>query len=94
MKKGSCFVAIFLVFFLSELLVTEAVTCSFTELIPCVGVITLSQPPSLACCIKLRKQKPCLCGYLKNPSLKPYVNSPNAQKVAKTYGVYLSTPSC
>ncbi|KAG5614394.1 hypothetical protein H5410_014218 [Solanum commersonii] len=92
MKQRSNFVAIFLVLFLSELLVTEAVTCSVIELFPCAGAIMSSQPPSSACCIKLREQKPCLCGYLKNPSLKQYVNSPNAQRVAKTCGV--STPSC
>ncbi|TMW88306.1 hypothetical protein EJD97_018731 [Solanum chilense] len=92
MKKGSSFIAILLVLFVSELLVTEAVTCSVTELVPCAAAIMSSQPPSKECCNKLKEQKPCLCGYLKNPSLKQYVNSPNAKKVAKTCGV--STPSC
>ncbi|KAK4341685.1 hypothetical protein RND71_040186 [Anisodus tanguticus] len=92
MKKSSFFIAIFLVLFLGELLVTDAVTCSVTELTPCAAAITSSQPPSSACCSKLREQKPCLCGYLKNPNLRPYVNSPNAQRVAKTCGV--PTPNC
>ncbi|PHU06864.1 Non-specific lipid-transfer protein 2 [Capsicum chinense] len=92
MKKGSAFVATFLVLFLSELLVTEAVTCSVTELSSCAGAITSSQPPSSKCCAKLREQKPCLCGYLQNPNLRQYVNSPNARRVASTCGV--PTPRC
>ncbi|GKV16738.1 hypothetical protein SLE2022_188770 [Rubroshorea leprosula] len=65
----------------------EAVTCNPTELSPCLSAITSGSPPSDACCGKLREQKPCLCGYLKNPNLKPFVNSPNARKVANTCGV-------
>ncbi|XP_009777694.1 non-specific lipid-transfer protein 2-like [Nicotiana sylvestris] len=97
MKKGSnSFAAIILVvtlvLFLGEFLVTEAVTCSVVELSPCAGAISSPQPPSSACCAKLKEQKPCLCGYLKNPNLRPYVNSPNAKRVAKSCGV--PTPSC
>ncbi|XP_022148226.1 non-specific lipid-transfer protein 2-like [Momordica charantia] len=72
--------------------VTEAVTCSPTELSPCVTAILSGMPPSSACCSKLREQKPCLCGYLRNPNLKPYVQSPNAKKVASACGV--AFPSC
>ncbi|CAN4116826.1 unnamed protein product [Withania somnifera] len=92
MKKGSPFFALFLFLFLGELLVTEAVTCSPTELVPCAAAMTSSQPPSSTCCGKLREQKPCLCGYLKNPNLRQYINSPNAQKVSKSCGV--PTPRC
>ncbi|XP_028784390.1 non-specific lipid-transfer protein 2-like [Neltuma alba] len=70
----------------------EAVTCSPAALSPCIGAITSSSPPSSQCCQKLKEQKPCLCGYLKNPSLRQYVNSPGAKKVASTCGV--PTPSC
>ncbi|XAR63932.1 hypothetical protein NMG60_11024095 [Bertholletia excelsa] len=72
--------------------VSMAVTCNPSELAPCASAITTSSPPSKACCTKLQQQKPCLCQYLKNPSLKPYVNSPNAKKVASACGV--SLPKC
>ncbi|KAI9127712.1 hypothetical protein K1719_000705 [Acacia pycnantha] len=71
---------------------TEAVTCSPVALSPCMGAITSSAPPSSECCQKLKAQKPCLCGYLKNPSFKQYVNSPGAKKVISTCGI--SFPSC
>ncbi|KAL5745063.1 hypothetical protein ACOSP7_026209 [Xanthoceras sorbifolium] len=71
----------------SEVRVVEAVTCNPTELSPCMAAITSSAPPSSTCCSKVREQRPCLCGYLKNPNLKQFVNSPNARKVASTCGV-------
>ncbi|KAL2896550.1 Non-specific lipid-transfer protein 2 [Bienertia sinuspersici] len=63
---------------------TEAVTCSAVQLSPCAPAIMSNQKPSPACCSKLKEQKPCLCGYLKNPSLRPYINSPGAKRVAST----------
>ncbi|KAF7811292.1 non-specific lipid-transfer protein 2-like [Senna tora] len=72
--------------------VAEGVTCSPVALSPCAGAITSSSPPSSACCQKLREQKPCLCGYLKNPSLRQYVNSPGAKKVASACGITI--PNC
>ncbi|XP_059283461.1 non-specific lipid-transfer protein 2-like [Lycium ferocissimum] len=96
MKKGSSLFAIFLVatvvICLGELLMAEAVTCSVTELASCAAAIISSEPPSSTCCAKLKEQKPCLCGYFKDPSLGPYIKSPNAKKVAKTCGV--PTPKC
>ncbi|CAL0317315.1 unnamed protein product [Lupinus luteus] len=70
----------------------EAVTCSPVELSPCLGSITSSSPPSSTCCQKLREQRPCLCGYIKNPNLGQYVNSPGARRVASTCGV--PYPTC
>ncbi|KAL2457631.1 Bifunctional inhibitor/lipid-transfer protein/seed storage 2S albumin superfamily protein [Forsythia ovata] len=88
MKKASCavlcMVAVAVVVLLGELHVSEAVTCNPVELSPCLGAINSGGPPSAACCSKLREQQPCLCGYKKNPSLQPYVNSPNAKKVASS----------
>ena len=69
----------------------EAVTCSPVELSPCLGAITSSSPPSTTCCQKVREQRPCLCGYLKNPSLRPYVNSPGSRRVASSCGVPFPT---
>lgn len=92
MKKGrsSIFAILFiaiLVILLGEFLSIEAVTCNVMELSPCAPAIISSQPPSSACCAKLNKHKPCLCGYLKDPNLKPYINSPNAKNVYKTCGI-------
>ncbi|XP_010479305.1 PREDICTED: non-specific lipid-transfer protein 2-like [Camelina sativa] len=72
--------------------VAEGVTCSPMELAPCAAAMTSSSPPSQACCAKLREQKPCLCGYLRNPSLRQYINSPNARKV--TSSCQIATPNC
>ncbi|XP_009613979.1 non-specific lipid-transfer protein 2-like [Nicotiana tomentosiformis] len=94
MKKGCSLVAVMLVVVLigDQLGASEAVTCSATQLSPCLGAITSGTPPSQACCARLRGQQPCLCGYMRDPNLRQYVNSPNARKVASSCGV--SIPSC
>ncbi|XP_048600515.1 non-specific lipid-transfer protein 2-like [Brassica napus] len=60
----------------------EAVTCSPMQLSPCASAITSSSQPSALCCAKLKEQKPCLCGYMRNRSLRRFVSSPNARKVS------------
>ncbi|XP_022865656.1 non-specific lipid-transfer protein 2-like [Olea europaea var. sylvestris] len=80
------------VLFVGKLQVTEAVNCSPLELSSCAGAIMMSLPPSDTCCRKLKEQEPCLCGYIRNPSLSQYVNSPNARRVANICGV--PTPRC
>ncbi|XP_062152440.1 non-specific lipid-transfer protein 2-like [Alnus glutinosa] len=96
MKKFSCTalwaVVVVAVLLCEAPLTAKAVTCNPTELSPCISAITSSAPPSSACCGKLKEQKPCLCGYIKNPNLKQYVNSPGAKKVARACGVTI--PSC
>ncbi|PSR96539.1 Non-specific lipid-transfer protein [Actinidia chinensis var. chinensis] len=72
--------------------VSLAVTCSPTELSPCVGAVTSGTRPSKLCCTRVKEQKPCLCQYIKDPSLKKLVTSPNAKKVASTCGVPI--PKC
>ncbi|GFP85331.1 non-specific lipid-transfer protein 2 [Phtheirospermum japonicum] len=62
------------------------------ELSPCLEAITGSQQPSAQCCAKLKEQVPCFCGYLNNPTLRPYIDSPNAKKVAGFVGV--GAPKC
>ncbi|GMJ00705.1 Tracheary Element Differentiation-related 4 [Hibiscus trionum] len=79
-----CVVALAVLLFSGEIRTVEAVTCSPTELSPCAPAFTSSAAPSAACCSKLKEQQPCLCGYTKNPSLKQYVNSPNAKRVASS----------
>ncbi|KAL8141849.1 hypothetical protein V2J09_014881 [Rumex salicifolius] len=58
------------------------VTCSPIQLSPCAAAITSGSPPSRVCCQRIQQQKPCLCGYLKNPNLKKFVDTPNARKVS------------
>ncbi|KAI3735895.1 hypothetical protein L6452_15418 [Arctium lappa] len=84
--------AALLVMLLAGSQVTTAVTCTATELAPCASAIFSSSPPSQQCCSKIKEQRPCLCQYLKNPSLRGYVSSPNAKKVATTCGVPI--PKC
>nr|GLL21520.1 non-specific lipid-transfer protein 2 [Ipomoea trifida] len=58
--------------------------CDVQQLSPCLSAITSNTKPSQLCCHSLIQQKPCFCQYLKNPTLKNYVNSPAAKKAAKT----------
>ncbi|KZV42240.1 hypothetical protein F511_13339 [Dorcoceras hygrometricum] len=84
-----CWVAFVVVCGVKE---TTAVTCDVRELIPCTAAMVGSGVPSALCCQKLREQVPCLCTYMKDPSLAPYVKSPNGPKVAATCGI--SIPIC
>ncbi|KAK9700219.1 hypothetical protein RND81_08G224200 [Saponaria officinalis] len=70
--------------------VAEAVTCSPIQLSPCAPAIVSNKQPTAACCAKLNQQKPCLCGYKRNPVLQKYVNSPGAKRVAATCRVRVS----
>ncbi|XP_052179772.1 non-specific lipid-transfer protein 2-like [Diospyros lotus] len=60
-----------------------AVTCNPVELSPCVNAMTSPAPPTQLCCTKVKLQKSCLCQYVKNPTLRKFVNSPNSKKVSK-----------
>ncbi|KAG8373752.1 hypothetical protein BUALT_Bualt11G0057700 [Buddleja alternifolia] len=96
-KGGAASVAAWLLVAMVVVLVAEvhetaAANCVPTELSPCLAAITGGSPPLPQCCSKLREQQPCFCGYHKNPALKPYVESPNAKKVAATCGV--AVPKC
>ncbi|KAF3444299.1 hypothetical protein FNV43_RR13989 [Rhamnella rubrinervis] len=78
---------------LSNTRMAEAVTCEPRDLIlSCQQVVQspLSPPsPSGPCCVKLREQKTCFCGYLEKYSaiVKPYLNDPRVTKVASICGV-------
>ncbi|KAK8517728.1 hypothetical protein V6N13_127885 [Hibiscus sabdariffa] len=73
--------------FSGETRTVEAVTCDVSELSPCMAAITSPIPPSTTCCSKLKEQKPCFCQYLKNPTIKQFVDTPKAKKIASTCGV-------
>ncbi|KAL0461993.1 UNVERIFIED_CONTAM: Non-specific lipid-transfer protein 2 [Sesamum latifolium] len=97
MKKGAAavwwVVAIVVVLAVAEVHeAAAAAPCNPVELSPCLGAISGSQPPSEECCSKLKEQEPCFCDYIKNPIFKPYIDSPNAKKVAATCGV--AFPKC
>ncbi|XP_074271666.1 non-specific lipid-transfer protein 2 [Silene latifolia] len=64
----------------------NAVTCSPVQLSPCANAITSSSPPTALCCTRIKQQKPCLCQYMKNPTLRRFINTPNARKVANSCG--------
>ncbi|KAK9071400.1 hypothetical protein SSX86_009974 [Deinandra increscens subsp. villosa] len=72
--------------------VEEAVACDPRQLMPCMSSIMHGTPPPALCCSKLKQQKPCMCGYIKNPKFAKYVKSPNAKKVAKA--CHVKTPKC
>lgn len=82
-----CLLVVTMAALLTAAHLAEAVTCSTMELSPCMGAITSTAPPPAACCSKLREQQPCFCGYLKNPSLGGYVQSPRAKTVISKCGV-------
>ena len=92
-QPRQCFLALcvmvvaLLLVLLSKACPTKAKTCSPLEMNACIPAITTSMLPSSLCRHKVREQRPCLCGYLKDPNLKQYINSPNARKVASTCGV-------
>lgn len=60
----------------------SAVVCLLTELRPCLPALMGPPKPSPECCTKLNEQKPCFCGYLKDPALKKFWSNPNAKLVA------------
>ncbi|KAK4479900.1 hypothetical protein RD792_015444 [Penstemon davidsonii] len=63
---------------------TAAITCNPVQLSPCANAITSSTKPSDTCCARIKQQRPCLCGYMKNPYLQKFINSPGAKKVANS----------
>ncbi|KAK2415285.1 hypothetical protein P8452_60520 [Trifolium repens] len=90
--KVVCAMLLVVVLMVEVATIAEAVNCNPLELSPCLGAITSNSPPSPECCNKLKEQIPCLCGYIKNPALSPYVNSPGARRVASSCGVAI--PIC
>ncbi|KAI3818850.1 hypothetical protein L1987_12671 [Smallanthus sonchifolius] len=83
--------AAILVMILTGSQTSVAVTCQVTQLAACASAMSSSSQPSAQCCAKIKEQRPCLCQYMKNPTLKAFVTSPNAKKVAKTCGVPIPT---
>ncbi|CAJ2651470.1 putative non-specific lipid-transfer protein AKCS9-like protein [Trifolium pratense] len=90
--KVVCAMLLVVVLMVEVTTIAEAVTCSPLQLSSCLGAITSNTPPSADCCNKLKEQKPCLCGYVRNPNLRQYVNSAGSRRVASSCGVTI--PNC
>ncbi|KAK8529805.1 hypothetical protein V6N13_102702 [Hibiscus sabdariffa] len=87
-----CAMVMTVVLFSGEIRTAEAVICNPTELRLCMPALTSPVDPMPICCSKLDEQQSCLCGYMKNPALKPYIDSPNAKRVASYCKI--SWPQC
>lgn len=86
-----CVLVVVTMALLTGIRLANAVDCDPSELGPCLAAITSpSTQPSTACCLKMKEQTPCFCGYFNNPSLKPYIGG--GQRVAADCGV--DVPSC
>lgn len=70
----------------------DKVACVAAELKICVPAAQAGTKPSTECCGKLKKQKSCLCGYIKDPKYRQYVSSGGARKVLAACGV--PYPTC
>ncbi|KAI3811950.1 hypothetical protein L1987_16648 [Smallanthus sonchifolius] len=68
-----------------------ATDCNPIQLSPCATAILSTTAPSETCCGKIKEQRPCLCNYIKNPTLQKFINTPNARKVAATCGTPFPT---
>lgn len=75
-----------------ETQVARAVTCSPSEVTICLPAVAMAMLPTTACCRKLREQRPCLCGYLKDPNQKQFLSSVGDRRVARACGV--PYPTC
>ncbi|WCJ25330.1 Bifunctional inhibitor/lipid-transfer protein/seed storage 2S albumin superfamily protein [Euphorbia peplus] len=85
-------VAVMVLVILSELHMSDAANCNISQLRSCAPAMSSNATPSRGCCNNLIAQQPCLCGYMKDPSLKQFVSSPGAQRVSKFCGI--SIPRC
>ncbi|GMH27209.1 hypothetical protein Nepgr_029052 [Nepenthes gracilis] len=75
---------------LEEAVLTHAVTCNPSALSPCAAALLSPAPPSTTCCARLREQRPCLCGYYRNPSLKKYLSGNGSRKIAAACGITIT----
>ncbi|KAF5750168.1 non-specific lipid-transfer protein 2 [Tripterygium wilfordii] len=66
---------------------TPPLVCNPLSMGDCGGAFMFGGPPSRECCIELNAQKRCFCQYLKDPNLKPYIENPNAKRIAAACGV-------
>ncbi|ESQ27794.1 hypothetical protein EUTSA_v10019361mg [Eutrema salsugineum] len=91
--KGACtkpvlftFAILLFLIVAQENRVAAVETCDPTQLSPCVDAIQRGSTPTRLCCTRVKKQKHCVCQYLKNPTFKSFINSPKARKIATYCG--------
>ncbi|WCJ38916.1 Non-specific lipid-transfer protein 2 [Euphorbia peplus] len=76
MKKIWCGIIVCVVVIMGmEVGVSRGVKCSPVELAMCLPAIAMSEGVSRLCCRKMREQRPCYCGYLKDPNIKLFIAS-------------------
>ncbi|KAI3500146.1 hypothetical protein L1887_35963 [Cichorium endivia] len=66
--------------------------CDPVELSWCLQAIVSNMPPSAACCRRLKRQEPCLCQEMTDPTFGGYLKLPGAKRVARACGV--TFPTC
>ncbi|CAN6381833.1 unnamed protein product [Urochloa humidicola] len=59
----------------------EAAGCDARQLTPCAGPALFGGAVPAACCVQLRAQQGCLCGYARSPNYGAYLRSPNARRL-------------
>lgn len=67
--------------------------CFIGALFPCFPTMIAGGTPIKTCCDILLAQKSCLCVYIQDPFLAPFVTTPNAGKVVTDCKVPLPTCS-
>ncbi|KMZ75633.1 putative non-specific lipid-transfer protein AKCS9 [Zostera marina] len=76
------FFGLMLVFLLILSPTTTCAGCNPFELSPCLPAVTSNARPSFFCCSRLKKQRSCLCGYTRNPSLSHRFTPTVAKKIS------------
>ncbi|KAI3768127.1 hypothetical protein L2E82_18559 [Cichorium intybus] len=66
--------------------------CDPVELSWCLQAMVSNMPPSAACCRRLKRQEPCLCQEMNDPTFGGYLKLPGAKRVATACGV--TFPTC
>ncbi|CAN6445944.1 unnamed protein product [Victoria cruziana] len=94
-KKFKFFALVFpvlVLLLLGKPLPCSSVTCDPTKLSSCLPAMQGSSPPSHACCSGLKVQQSCFCFYMKNPTLRRMIMSPQSRKIASY--CRMSFPKC
>ncbi|CAH8385129.1 unnamed protein product [Eruca vesicaria subsp. sativa] len=94
MKFTGAICIAFVIILLSSLALTNAVVedeklvvCNPKELEPCSPAVKTRSKPSTQCCAMLKKEEPCLCGYINEPVYGQYIKSNNAHKAFSACGI-------
>ncbi|KAG2323980.1 hypothetical protein Bca52824_006708 [Brassica carinata] len=94
MKFTGAIYITFVIVLVSSLALTDAavedekvLACNPKELEPCSPAIKTGSKPSTQCCAMLKKEEPCLCGYINDPVYGQYIKSKNAHKAFSACGI-------